>query len=183
MGLFLAFIGWFSCFICIFGFLWELLKIQDPFLLIIYNLILSPQVEKHLRICVDAKISFTAMLERACKMLAEQFIGAPLPDDQKSSQIPYKHTRHLQEASMILALPSCRRPKPWGRGRSTTEPPLTEGRPLHWELPYLPRESLWVGPWGISCGWKEGNDGEGTKQHCALNLGGTKLRAAPQIKG
>ncbi|KAK4742440.1 hypothetical protein SAY87_000441 [Trapa incisa] len=55
---------------------------------------LRVEVEKHLQIRVDAERSYLAMLEKACKMLAEQFIGgAPLPDTlsdgQKSSHILY----------------------------------------------------------------------------------------------
>ncbi|XP_031393019.1 protein PHR1-LIKE 3-like isoform X2 [Punica granatum] len=55
---------------------------------------LQVEVEKHLQIRVDAERSYMVMLERACKMLAEQFIGAPLPDTssdgQKSLQILYE---------------------------------------------------------------------------------------------
>ncbi|KAK4748047.1 hypothetical protein SAY87_014633 [Trapa incisa] len=52
---------------------------------------LRVEVEKHLQMRMDAERSYMTMLEKACKMLAEQFIGAPLPDTlsdgQKSSHI------------------------------------------------------------------------------------------------
>lgn len=62
--------------------------------------IASAQVEKHLQICLDAERSYMTMLEKACKMLAEQFIGVPLPDTlsdgQKSSQIMYDTKLHAR---------------------------------------------------------------------------------------
>ncbi|KAK4752349.1 hypothetical protein SAY87_021147 [Trapa incisa] len=53
---------------------------------------LQVEVEKHLQIRMDAQINYMATFERVCKMFAEQFIGSPLPHDQKTSQVPYNNT-------------------------------------------------------------------------------------------
>ncbi|XP_022132807.1 protein PHR1-LIKE 2-like isoform X2 [Momordica charantia] len=48
---------------------------------------LQVEAEKHLRIRQDAERRYLAMLERACKMLADQFIGGAVSDsDSKKSQ-------------------------------------------------------------------------------------------------
>lgn len=51
------------------------------------DLTIVGQAEKHLRIRQDAERRYLAMLERACKMLADQFIGGAISDsDSKKSQ-------------------------------------------------------------------------------------------------
>lgn len=51
------------------------------------DLTIVVQAEKHLRIRQDAERRYLAMLERACKMLADQFIGGAVSDsDSKKSQ-------------------------------------------------------------------------------------------------
>ncbi|KAK4398797.1 protein PHR1-LIKE 2 [Sesamum angolense] len=43
---------------------------------------LQVEAEKHLQIRQDAEVRYIAMLERACKMLADQILGAAVPDEE-----------------------------------------------------------------------------------------------------
>ena len=67
------------------------------------------QAEKHLQIRQDAERRYMAMLERACKMLADQFIGATVidTDSQKFQAIGSKTPRGtLVDPLGFYSLPS-----------------------------------------------------------------------------
>ncbi|KAJ6300964.1 hypothetical protein OIU76_021718 [Salix suchowensis] len=54
---------------------------------------LQVEAEKHLHIRQDAERRYLAMLERACKMLADQFIGAAVIDTDNQKGVGTKTTR------------------------------------------------------------------------------------------
>lgn len=64
------------------------------------------QAEKHLQIRQDAERRYMAMLERACKMLADQFIGDTITDTdiQKFEEVPSSEIggMHVSEIPYIL---------------------------------------------------------------------------------
>ncbi|KAH8486157.1 hypothetical protein H0E87_027578 [Populus deltoides] len=54
---------------------------------------LQVEAEKHLHIRLDAERRYLAMLERACKMLADQFIGTAVIDTDSQKGVGTKTTR------------------------------------------------------------------------------------------
>ncbi|KAF7842847.1 protein PHR1-LIKE 2-like isoform X1 [Senna tora] len=70
---------------------------------------LQVEAEKHLQIRQDAERRYMAMLERACKMLADQFISATVidPDSQKLQELGSKPPRgFLVDPLGFYSLPS-----------------------------------------------------------------------------
>ncbi|XP_028762798.1 protein PHR1-LIKE 2-like isoform X1 [Neltuma alba] len=70
---------------------------------------LQVEAEKHLQIRQDAERRYMAMLERACKMLADQFISATIiePDSQKVQDLGSKAPRgSLLDSLGFYSLPS-----------------------------------------------------------------------------
>ena len=71
--------------------------------------ILYLQAEKHVQIRQDAEQRYMAMLERACKMLADQFISATVmePDNQKVQDLGSKAPRgSLLDSLGFYSLPT-----------------------------------------------------------------------------